>query len=67
MFRKALLVFGMLAVSAGPGLAQNVGRTPPPYKKVSTLVKLPDFLPGIGTLYVDPRTLPDGPFLAYDH
>jgi len=30
-------------------------------------VKLPDFLPGMGTLYVDPKTLPAGPFLAYDH
>lgn len=27
---------------------------------------LPDFLPGLGTLYVDPKTLPAGPFLAYD-
>ena len=27
---------------------------------------LPDFLPGLGTLYVDPATLPAGPFLAYD-
>jgi hypothetical protein len=33
---------------------------------VSELVKLPDFLPGLGTLYVDPKTLPAGPFLAYD-
>jgi hypothetical protein len=42
---------------------------PPPaaYKKVSTLVPLPDFVPGLGTLYVDPATLPAGPFLAYDH
>ena len=37
------------------------------YKKVSTLVPLPDFIPGLGTLYVDPTTLPAGPFLAYDH
>jgi hypothetical protein len=37
------------------------------YKKVSTLVPLPDFIPGMGTLYVDPATLPAGPFLAYDH
>jgi hypothetical protein len=37
------------------------------YKKVSTLVALPDFVPGLGTLYVDPATLPAGPFLAYDH
>ena len=28
---------------------------------------LPDFVPGLGTLYVDPATLPAGPFLAYDH
>jgi hypothetical protein len=53
---------------AGPALAQTVGQAPPaaPYKKVSELVKLPDFLPGLGTLYVDPKTLPAGPFLAYD-
>jgi len=37
------------------------------YKKVSTLVSLPEFVPGLGTLYVDPATLPAGPFLAYDH
>src|SRR3989454_3851666 len=37
------------------------------YKKVSSLVPLPDFVPGLGTLYVDPATLPAGPFLAYDH
>jgi hypothetical protein len=42
--------------------------TPPPanYKKVSTLVPLPEFIPGLGTLYVDPKTLPVGPFLAYN-
>ena len=37
-----------------------------PYRKVSTLVPLPSFVPGLGTLYVDPATLPAGPFLAYD-
>jgi hypothetical protein len=69
MLRKALLAFGVLMLWAGPVFAQNVGKAPPPepYKKVSTLVKLPEFLPGIGTLYVDPKTLLDGPFLAYDH
>jgi hypothetical protein len=57
------------ALSAAPALAAGVEKSPPPapYKKVSQLVKLPDFLPGLGTLYVDPATLPDGPFLAYDH
>lgn len=34
---------------------------------MSDLVKLPEFVPGLGALYVDPKTLPDGPFLAYDH
>ena len=48
--------------------ADQVEKAPPAgaYKKVSELVKLPDFLPGLGQLYVDPKTLPAGPFLAYD-
>jgi hypothetical protein len=29
-------------------------------------VDLPEFLPGLGVLWVDPGTLPAGPFLAYD-
>jgi len=58
---------GMLFASPGTAMAQ---RTAPPggaYQKVSALVPLPDFVPGLGTLYVDPATLPAGPFLAYDH
>ena len=48
--------------------AAGITTSPPAkFKKVSTLVKLPDFLPGLGTLYVDPATLPIGPFLGYDH
>jgi hypothetical protein len=48
--------------------ADQVEKAPPTgaYKKVSELVKLPDFLPGLGQLFVDPKTLPAGPFLAYD-
>src|SRR5690348_17031817 len=67
--RKALAAFGLVSLLAAPASAQNVGHAPPggTYKKVSELVKLPDFLPGLGTLYVDPKTLPAGPFLAYDH
>ncbi len=67
--RRAIAAFGILALAAIPAAAQNVEKAPPggDYKKVSELVKLPDFLPGLGTLYVDPKTLPDGPFLAYDH
>lgn len=48
--------------------AEKYEKAPPGgnYKKVSTLVPLPEFIPGLGTLYVDPATLPAGPFLAYD-
>jgi hypothetical protein len=33
---------------------------------VSQLVDLPEFVPGLGVLYVDPGTLPAGPFLGFD-
>lgn len=59
----ALLSFGV----AQTALAADIHTKPPAnFKKVSTLVKLPDFIPGLGTLYVDPSTLPAGPFLGYD-
>lgn len=67
--RSAVAAVAILAFAAIPAAAQNVAKAPPggEYKKVSELVKLPDFLPGLGTLYVNPKTLPAGPFLAYDH
>jgi hypothetical protein len=62
------------AISAGllfasPNTAAAQSKAPPggAYQQVSKLVPLPDFLPGLGTLYVDPASLPAGPFLAYDH
>jgi hypothetical protein len=58
-----------LAVVAAVGCTSAMAQRTAPasnYKKVSTLVSLPDFVPGLGTLYVDPATLPAGPFLAYD-
>ncbi len=63
-----LLAFGLLASGDGTRTALSQEMAPPggKYKKVSSLVKLPDFLPGLGTLYVDPAALPAGPFLAYD-
>ena len=63
----------MLAAACGPAIAHDVpadvAASPPaaPFAAVSSLVKLPDFLPGMGQLFVDPATLPAGPFLAYDH
>jgi len=60
----AFLVPGTMLVPAA-GAADITTSPPAKFKKVSTLVKLPDFLPGMGTLYVDPATLPVGPFLGY--
>ena len=53
---------------AAPGFAQTHASHGPaaPFQPVSALVELPDFIPGMGSLYVDPATLPAGPFLAYD-
>src|SRR5260370_29353624 len=65
----ALLLFvGIGLVAATPRLGAAQRKAPPggAYKKVSSLVPLPDFLPGLGTLYVDPATLTAGPYLAYD-
>jgi len=70
MVRNIIAGLALLVLTAMPAVAAgNVNKEPPPapYQKVSKLVKLPDFLPGMGTLYVDPKTLPAGPFLAYDH
>ncbi len=62
-----LLVLCLLALgNTQTALSQEMAPPGGKYKKVSSLVKLPDFLPGLGTLYVDPATLPAGPFLAYD-
>ena len=68
MLRHMLIASVFVASVAGPALAAGVEKAPPPapYAKVSTLVKLPEFLPGLGILYVNPKTLPAGPFLAYD-
>ena len=72
MIRLPSLAFAVLAVGAVPTLAQDAGpfaKAPPaaPFQEVSKLVALPEFLPGLGQLFVDPATLPAGPFLAYDH
>lgn len=66
---KAVLFATPLSPPALPVPAADVQKGPPglPYAKVSALAKLPDFLPEIGTLYVDPHTIPGGPWLAYDH
>lgn len=69
MIKQIIAIASLLAGTAA--LAQDagdLGEAPPeaPYAAVSDLVELPEFLPGLGQLYVDPETLPVGPFLGYD-
>ena len=65
---RATVVALGLALAAASGIAWAQQSAPPggDFQQVSALVPLPDFIPGMGTLYVDPKTLPAGPFLAYD-
>jgi len=63
------LALSVSLMMVAPAVSAADIKTSPPasFKKVSSLVKLPDFVPGLGTLYVDPATLPVGPFLGYSH
>ena len=63
MFVTAVCAFALVGTACAADATKAPGGD---YRKVSELVKLPDFLPGLGTLYVQPATLPAGPFLAYD-
>lgn len=62
-------MFAATLAASAHDIPAEVAKSPPAgaFKAVSSLVKLPDFLPGMGQLFVDPATLPAGPFLAYDH
>ena len=69
MLKSITLVAGLLAGTAALAQEADLTQAPPPapYQAVSELVELPEFLPGLGQLFVDPATLPAGPFLGYDH
>jgi len=59
---------GQLTHTGGEAKQEVWLKAPPggDYKKLSALAQLPDYLPRLGTLYVNPATLPAGPFLACD-
>ncbi len=63
-----ILLAAALVLVALPAVAAGLETGPPggAYKRFGDLVGTPGFFPGLGTLYVDPKTLPKGPFLAYD-
>ncbi len=70
-FRTLRLTVVALAVAlaAAFALAQDSDllQSPPPapYVAVSSILPLPDFIPGAGALYIDPADAPVGPWLAY--
>jgi hypothetical protein len=74
MFTKIATIAGLsfaIATSAmtEESVAGNAAAVKPAggaYQAVSKLVPLPDHIPGLGSLYVDPKTLPAGPFASYD-
>jgi len=70
MYKVLTLSLGLIAASVAFAHDQGaIEKMPPasPYVQVSDVLPLPAFLPGLGTLFVDPSTLPAGPFLGYDH
>ncbi len=64
----AAIFLAGLAPAFAHDIPADIAQSPPSgeFQAVSELVALPDFLPGLGQLFVDPATLPAGPFLAYD-
>lgn len=69
-FPKLLLLTAslLLALQLGAQVAaQDFASSPPPepYVGVSTILALPDFIPGAGALFIDPDNAPVGPWLSY--
>lgn len=48
--------------------SEQIAKAPPggDWKPVSQLTALPEFIPGLGSLYVEQKNMPVGPYLAYD-
>lgn len=61
-----ILALTLITFSVQAAEAQSHAPPAGDFQKVSELVELPEFIPGLGVLWVDPGTLPAGPFLAYD-
>lgn len=65
-FASLLLCVTLIGLSVHAAEAQSEAPPGGDFQKVSELVELPEFVPGLGVLWVDPGSLPAGPFLAYD-
>lgn len=72
MTKAFALAAGLLAATALPTLAHDeeaLRQSPPPapFIQVSDALPLPEFIPGLGTLFVDPATLWPAGFPAPRH
>lgn len=67
LLASAALIATATAAAAQDATALEKSPPPAPYVQVSNALPLPEFIPGLGTLFVNPDTLPAGPFFAYDH
>lgn len=68
--RSATLLVAVAALwAASTVFAQGSDLTteppPAPYVNASSILELPDFIPGAGALYIDPANAPVGPWLSY--
>lgn len=61
----ALLLALVATVAAAQGGDLTKSPPPAPYVNASTILPLPDFIPGAGALFIDPANAPVGPWLAY--
>lgn len=63
----ASVTLALVNVALAQNTSQSLLLSPPPapYVNASTLLPLPDFIPGAGALFIDPANAPTGPWLAY--
>ena len=64
---KAMMAKDMMAKdSMAKDMMAKEAMAPAGAVSVHTAIGLPEFIPGMGRLFVDARNLPVGPYLAYD-
>lgn len=61
----ALVLLAALPFAAAQSSDLLTSPPPAPYVAVSSILPLPDFIPGAGALFIDPANAPVGPWLAY--
>ncbi len=62
-----LAALALLLATGSWASAQDFTKSPPPapYVGVATILPLPEFIPGVGALFIDPDNAPTGPWLSY--